>query len=112
MGYAHSDKRYVPAKLTRFVGAGVALHQNFERWRRWEIMDKRVSVEPMGKRTHIECPSCDGSKGITRGVWHYTFCPMLPSEHSHEYPIEWVNPNPEMDALAELREEGYDETFE
>lgn len=109
--------RVVVAKLTRFVGAGVALAQSWDRWRTWEVMEKRMTLEPTGKRVHLGCPcmsveyGADGkpaNTGITFGVWHKTECPLLNDAHSAEFPIGWINPDPAMIALEELRNEAHD----
>lgn len=97
--------RYASASLTRFVGAGVALAQSFSRWQRWETTEKRLTLEPTGKRIHTDCESCsDTGSPIALGQWHYTHCPMMNAAHSCAFPVEWINPNPDMDMLAELRE--------
>lgn len=102
-----AEDREVPAVLTRFVGIGVALSQSWDRWRRWERVTKRVRLEPTGKRIHGGCEyDGDGSPGhqpIGFGGWHYTLCPIVNGEHSCEFPIEWVNPNPDMDVFADMR---------
>ena len=103
--------RYASAYLTRFVGAGIALMQGMSKWRTWERMEKKMTLEPTGKRIHIECDACTDD-GIALGEWHETMCPMISKELSREFPIEWVNPNPAMTELAELRERGYDNDFE
>jgi len=91
------------ATLTRFVGLGIALAQNFGRWRRWETMPKRLSLQPAGKRAHFGCNHCHGDT-FRFGVWHDTLCPFLDMAQSAEFPIAWINPDPAMDVLAELRE--------
>jgi hypothetical protein len=98
------ENRKAEAHLTRFVGAGVALAQSWERWRRWERVNKRITLEPLGKRTHMGC-SCitSGQPGIAFGMWHRTVCPMFTHSHSAEFPIEWINPDPAMSELEELR---------
>lgn len=98
-------KRYAVATLTRFVGAGVALSQSWERWRRWETVTKQITLEPTGKRVHAAC-WCMGAvgRGIELGRWHVTVCPMMNAAHSHQFPILWANSNPSMDVLAELRD--------
>lgn len=106
MGEAKVSERMASVSLTRFVGAGIALTQSFDRWRRWETATKNIMLQPGGKRIHndISCEACDGSPGLSLGEWHSTICPYMSDEHSHEFPVEWINPNPEMDMLAELRE--------
>ena len=102
------------ATLTRFVGAGVALSQSWGRWRRWEIVQKRMQLGPTGKRVHYECESCKeyeygmGESMVLSNKWHYTMCPMLDDAHSSEFPIEWINPDNTMTELSEMREGGYD----
>lgn len=104
-----SDDRYAEAKLTRFVGAGIALSQSWQRWRSWEVMTKRISLEPQGKRMHTECDACGTDhRIISFGQWHTTMCPQLDVRHSAEFPIEWINPDPEMVALDEMRREPTD----
>lgn len=97
--------RFAVAKLTRFVGAGIALNQSWAKWKRWETVTKRMMMGPSGKRTHTECDYCqraeDGS--IILGELHTTFCPMLDLSHSKAFPVIWINPNPEMKELEELR---------
>src|SRR6185437_16980152 len=44
-----ASERIATATLTRFVGAGVALSQSLDRWRRWETVTKRITLEPTGK---------------------------------------------------------------
>lgn len=91
------EQRVQDAKLTRFVGAGVALNQGFTRWRTWETQTKQLHLWPMGKRIPLE----DTDIG-----WRRTICPVA-GGMSAEYPVEWINPNPEMKELAELRESEY-----
>lgn len=100
-------ERVVKTSLTRFVGLGVALAQNFERWRRWEKLEKAITVEPIGKRIHS--PYC-GCTEMTLGVWHETLCPYMGDLESAEYPVAWINPNPAMSELEELRNE--EKTYE
>lgn len=93
--------RYVESSLTRFVGAGVALQQDFSKWRRWIALHKRTALEPLGKRIHGDC-NCSMRSGLTLGRWHSTICPIDTMEHSAEYPIPWINPNPDMTELEDL----------
>ena len=95
--------RQVTASLTRFVGAGVALSQSFDRWRKWETVTKNLSLEPTGKRIHLECEACDETGGIKFGAWHRTFCPLMNDAHCCEFPVEWINPDPNMTELSEMR---------
>lgn len=107
MGGKEVDDRMATVSLTRFVGAGIALAQSFSRWRTWETMNKRISLQPSGKRIHndFSCSACDGAQGLTLGSWHSTFCPILDDRHSAEFPVEWINPDPNMRALEEMRNE-------
>lgn len=99
-----AEDRKAEARLTRFVGAGIALAQSWDRWRRWETVVKRITLEPMGKRLHVGCRcTYKRSAGITLGEWHTTVCPMMHHAHSTEFPIEWLNPDPNMAELEEMR---------
>ena len=62
-----------------------------------------MALEPTGKRVHMLCESCDPQWGPIDGVWHTTFCPIMDYAMSCEFPIVWINPNPAMDKLDELR---------
>lgn len=99
-----ASERFVTARLTRFVGAGIALSQSLDRWRRWETVTKRITLEPTGKRIHAACWCMGTERGIALGRWHVTACPMLDAAHSQEFPVLWANPNPAMAVLAELRD--------
>lgn len=97
--------RKLPAPLTRFYGAGIALARDFKKyWRKWITEDKVMQLRPTGKRFHGAC-WCAGTdfEDTARGQWHHTYCPVFGS-HSHEYPVAWINPNPAMTELAEMRE--------
>lgn len=91
----------LPAHLTRFIGAGQALMRGMEHWCRWERQDKQLSLFPTGKRVHPYCDACldDGRLGRE---WHSTLVPIV-GGRSHEFPIAWENPNPNMTQLEELR---------
>ena len=99
--------RQVSAPLTRFIGAGIALAQRWELWRRWETMTKTLSMEPTGKRVHAQC-WCMTVSGLDRTKFpdglHNTMCPVIAYTQSCEFPIVWENPNPDMTMLEELRE--------
>lgn len=106
--------RYAVASLTRFVGIGVALAQNWDRWRRWERVEKHMILEPTGKRIHLGCDcmhveyDANGkvcNTGLALGVWHKTACPLLNIAHSAQFPIVWINPDPRMSELEEMRNE-------
>lgn len=102
-----AKERYAPAKLTRFIGAGLALMQGMHKWRTWDRMTKQVALEPMGKRIHHpHCKHDSKNKNkplITFNVWHETICPFMTFAESCEYPLMWLNPDPNMDAIEELR---------
>lgn len=104
-GLLNNEK--VPAPLTRFVMIGSALRNGIEHWTRWETMTKHLNPSPSGKRIHddIGCPKCREEliPGFARGS-HNTICPKMGLRVSHEFPIEWINPNPNME-LDELRHE-------
>jgi hypothetical protein len=96
------SQRILPAQLTRFYGAGVALMRNLENWWcRWKTEPKKLSLYPTGKRIHIGCDACN-SEGLTLNVWHTTVCPVTGGV-SHEYPVEWINPNPMMTEISDVR---------
>jgi len=108
LGLRAGKDRTVVARLTRFVGAGIALMQSWDRWRRWETIEKRMVLEPTGKRIHKGCQHDDTTADtypITFGEWHTTICPHFGHAHSAEFPIEWINPDPAMSELDELRNE-------
>lgn len=89
----------VTVSLARFVTLGVGLHQSLDRWRKWERQERRIELRPGGKRVHALDCTCES------GQWHLTMCPMLNDSHSAEFPVEWINPNPDMRVLAEMRGE-------
>lgn len=105
MDSPYAKDRVAVAKLTRFVGAGIALMGQWHKWRRWETVTKRLTLEPTGKRIHLECPSCDPSqeRHLVKGVLHETMCPMLNNAHSLPFPVVWANPDPNMSELEEMR---------
>jgi hypothetical protein len=125
-------KRMATVGLTRFVGAGIALSQNYARWRRWESVTKEVRLEPSGKRVHevlFACKFCmqdsrkfrDGPDGanfdvspVDVGVWHETRCPYVQKTPiiSAEYPVAWINPDANMAELEELREGSVSDEWE
>lgn len=102
----NADERNVETTLKRFVTLGVALNQSFDRWQRWEQQTKRIAVEPAGKRIHSPY-CCEGAPEL--GRWHTTICPRMGELVSAEFPVEWINPNPEMDELSEMRKDGPDQ---
>lgn len=98
-----------PAKLTRFFTAGIALARRggMELWCKWREEPKMLALEPAGKRRHGPCwCEADGPAGtvpLVAGAWHTTHCPVSRAVSS-EYPVAWINPDPNMKELAELRE--------
>lgn len=104
--------RILRAQLTRFYGAGIALGRNNpDIWCRWLTEDKNLSLFPTGKRVHLMCDECESDDGLTPNVWHTTVCPISEAGYlSCEFPVAWINPNPEMSELEELRlqEKDYD----
>lgn len=98
-----AHERFLDAPLTRFYGAGIALHRGLEKyWCKWLTETKSLTLAPTGKRVHGACDCADPHGPLTPG-WHKTFCPIN-GHVSHEYPVDWINPNPDMTELAELRE--------
>lgn len=97
--------RILRASLTRFYGAGIALARNNpDVWCRWITEDKNLALLPTGKRVHLTCDECESDDGLTPNVWHTTVCPVSEDGYlSHEFPVAWINPNPEMSELEELR---------
>lgn len=96
------SERVLEASLTRFYGAGIALIRGLDKyWCKWLTEPKYMQLRPTGKRLHGNC-HCTG-KALEIGVWHKTYCPVVGGE-SHEYPVEWINPDPDMTELKEFRE--------
>jgi len=94
-------ERFYDAKLTRFFGAGIALARGYDRLHcRWVTEPKRLNLMPMGKRVHSD--GCDDERGLTPG-WHRTIVPPA-SDPARPYPVKWINPDPNMTELEELRE--------
>ena len=108
--------RIVRANLTRFVGAGLALQGGslWGKWRQWEVIVKETKLCYSQKRWHEGCSVCrsHNGKGLALEVWHLTNCPFMGAMQSAEYPIEWINPNPEMTELSELRVTAYERDYE
>jgi len=107
-----ADQR-VDARLTRFVGAGLALATDWESWCTWKATPKRVWACPPedSKRSHYECRQCSREPGIALGVWHETLCYRFPGKegvHSYPFPVEWEPGALDMPELAELRESNYE----
>jgi hypothetical protein len=97
--------RVLEARLTRFYGAGIALARGLKAyWCKWLTEPKFMMLMPTGKRLHAGC-WCGGhvDEPLELGRWHKTACPVV-GGLSSEYPVEWINPNPDMTELAEMRE--------
>lgn len=94
-------QRILNVKLTRFMGAGLALVRDFKIWRRWMTEPKALRLLPTGKRVHGNC-WCASTGPLEIGKWHLTYCPVYGGV-SAEYPVEWINPDPHMSELEELR---------
>ncbi len=91
--------REVAVNVTRFVGARLALAQSWDKWRTWVTVTKHIRMEPGGKRNHAQHCTCEV------GVWHNTVCPVMDNKESCEFPVEWLNPDPLMTELSDLRRE-------
>lgn len=117
-----SEFHLMEAPLTRFVGAGAALQQDFGLWRRWTKTPKKVSSIPgVGKRVCNDYGIARMGKPVPREVWHTTFCPIGTLDYEQgqrsyqkqqAYPVEWVNPNPAMSEMEELRNSGHEGEWE
>lgn len=105
MAAPYAVDRVYNTQLTRFITLGLALSQDYTRWRRWETLPKTINLAPTGKRIHIGCDSDTPENPYRTGVWHRTLCPVIRPEKSHEFPIVWINNTPEMIALQQLREQ-------
>jgi hypothetical protein len=97
----NASDRTVSASLTRFVGARIALAQSWDRWRHWEKMPKQIRLGPSGKRAHYEFGCCRSGK--PSDCLHWSVVPFLAPMESCEFPIAWINPDPNMSELEELR---------
>lgn len=99
-------ERTVTARETQFIGLGIAaqIPEMFS-WRQWVTRDKVLRCEPVGKRIHEIC-DCDTAPedGLRLDFWHQTICPIR-DQISRQYPVEWINPDPEMVRLEQLRRE-------
>jgi hypothetical protein len=91
------------APLTQFITAGQALQGRWGQWRKWITSDKHIQLTPQGKRVALE--------GATLGQFSRTFAARVVPSHSAQFPIAWVNPDPDMDRLEELRDRGTNEFF-
>lgn len=106
---------------TLYIGAGTALQgkDSWKRWRRWEQREAIYALYPTGKRLHhvfpSDCSVCQreiNDEGrqyhtIYPNELHDTVCILEAKDmKSHEFPVMWVNPNPDM-PFENLREEGY-----
>jgi hypothetical protein len=89
----------------RFWGAGIALARNLDLWCRWLPEPKKLDLQPSGKRHHGAC-LCR-TEHLQRNRWHHTRCPVF-TVVSKPYPVEWINPDPAMVALEEMRDSEVD----
>ncbi len=96
---------HLPASLTRFTTAGIALQSRWDHWRKWERMSKNVALYPDGKRIHVSCPQC--ARESIYGL-HSTIVAPVRGRLSLPYPVGWINPDPNMHLLDEMREAGYE----
>lgn len=99
------EKRFVGANELSFIGLGLAVsYPTMENWRKTIPARRLLRCEPTGKRVHAACPCGDYDDfGISLGFWHTTICPIREDRVSREYPVQWINPDPEMLRLAKLR---------
>lgn len=81
------------APLTRYITAGTALHQTWEKWRTWTTVQKTLALKPNGKRLPL-APYHDG--------WNLTYCPISPSI-SREFPLEWEDSDDTSQTFADMR---------
>ena len=103
-----SGAQFVEASVTRFIGHKVALRGRMRDWRTWVTSPRRIQLVPDEKR--IPIPDVDYR---TIGDWHPTHprpitSPGMEPPMSHEFPIEWINPNRGMD-LADLRDDSVEQ---
>lgn len=97
----------VTGQTTRFITMGTALQGRWKEWRQWQTRPRVLTLEPTGKREHYPCPACAATGERSLGGLHSTTVPMgLSMRQSCEFPVAWINPDPAMVALEELREEG------
>lgn len=104
----------VTASQTRFIGARLARARNWEGWCRWVTAPVQTSPRTLdGKRMHIECTErCEGE-----GLWgvnriHATSPSFAFTDHSVEFPVEWINPNPELMVAEQRLEHAYNKSEE
>lgn len=98
--------RRITAKESQFVSLGIALQvPGMFAWRQWVTRDKVLRCEPVGKRIHEICDCTETETGgLQLEIWHRTVCPIR-DQISREYPVQWINPDPEMTRLEALRRE-------
>lgn len=100
------DERRITAQESQFITLGIALQvPGMFAWRQWVTRDKVLRCEPVGKRIHEIC-DCENlpEDGLQLNMWHRTVCPVR-DQVSREYPVQWINPDPEMLRLEQLRRE-------
>lgn len=95
------------APLTQFITAGQALQGRWGQWRKWITADKTISlipgISPEGVRQGKREALCGEP---TPGRFSPTYATRVPPSHSAQFPVAWINPDPNMSKLDELRE-GY-----
>lgn len=87
---ARGEYARIEAEQTRFITLGQALHQDWEKWRRWITAPRMLSVALDGKRIDLVNPEESGKRlddgwEETQEGWHET-------EFSYPYVLAWVNP--------------------
>lgn len=98
------QSRLVTTHESRFIGLGIALQiPGFKLWRHWVEQERVLRCFPLGKRIHYLCPcGVDDHGPLVRNMWHHTTCPVR-EQISREYPVLWINPDPELQRLADMR---------
>lgn len=94
----------IASQLTRYVGARLALAQNWQRWRTWETITKNIKPEPQGKRLSV---------GFTMAGETFTRT-IVPFEgmESSPYPVEWIDQDEDTEYLNQMKMEMYDDDWE
>lgn len=101
----------VPSQLTRFVGLGLALAQNFGNWTKWITSGKEISLTPKGKRIHFP-GNCCYHRSAEKTEWHDTLPERsTPEDFCAKHAVEWEDAELRDDtgmALSELRRAHYE----
>lgn len=82
------DAAILEAEQTRFITLGQALHQDFDKWRKWITAPRNIQIALNGKRIDLQSRAdvwADKSDGWreTQGGFHNT-------EFSHPYEVAWI----------------------